>query len=107
MGCVGVGATLARDVPFSAVYWGLLEPIRHSMLPSDGSLATPARTITANIVAGSLGGAAAAAFSQPLVCLPLHARAALPTVMRSKSAGRCPFTRRATNLEVRTQVGHG
>ena len=63
----GVGATLARDVPFSAVYWGLLEPIRHAMLPADGSVITPAQTIAANVVAGSLGGASAAVITQPLV----------------------------------------
>ena len=63
----GVGATLARDVPFSAVYWGMLEPIRKSLLPSDGSNATPTRTIAANMLAGGIGGAAASAITQPLV----------------------------------------
>lgn len=29
----GVGATLARDVPFSGMYWALVEPIRASLLP--------------------------------------------------------------------------
>jgi solute carrier family 25 protein 39/40 len=62
----GVGATLARDVPFSAVYWGLLEPIRHSMLPADGRPVTSSQTIAANVLAGSIGGAAAAVITQPL-----------------------------------------
>ncbi len=30
----GVGATLARDVPFSALYWALLEPVRSFLLPT-------------------------------------------------------------------------
>ena len=69
----GVGATLARDVPFSAVYWGVLEPMRKSVLPSDGTHATPARTIGANIVAGALAGGVASAITQPLVnCLKTH-----------------------------------
>ena len=37
------------------------------MLPADASQATPARTISANMVAGALGGAAASAITQPLV----------------------------------------
>ena len=31
----GVGATLARDVPFSALYWALLEPVRTFLLPAE------------------------------------------------------------------------
>lgn len=63
----GVGATLARDVPFSAAYWGLLEPIRRSLLPTDRSQTTPALTVSANMLAGALGGGAASAMTQPLV----------------------------------------
>ena len=62
----GVGATLARDVPFSAIYWGLLEPIRGSLLPADGTPAAKSQTLTANLVAGTLAGGAAAAVTTPL-----------------------------------------
>lgn len=62
----GVGATLARDVPFSAIYWGLLEPIRGSLLPADGAPAAKSQTLTANLVAGTLAGGAAAAVTTPL-----------------------------------------
>lgn len=62
----GVGATLARDVPFSAIYWGLLEPIRGSILPTDGSTSTRSQTLTANLIAGTLAGGAAAAVTTPL-----------------------------------------
>ena len=62
----GVGATLARDVPFSAIYWGSLEPIRRSLLPSDQG-ATAGQVLAANCCAGGLGGAAAAAITTPLV----------------------------------------
>lgn len=65
--CAGVGATLARDVPFSAAYWGLLEPLRKSMLPSDGSHASPSHIISANMAAGAIAGGAASALTQPLV----------------------------------------
>lgn len=29
---LGVGAQLARDVPFSALYWSMVEPIRRGLL---------------------------------------------------------------------------
>ncbi len=32
---------MARDVPFSAIYWGSLEPIRRALLPRD----TPASSL--------------------------------------------------------------
>ncbi|KAK9815798.1 hypothetical protein WJX72_009672 [[Myrmecia] bisecta] len=62
----GVGATLARDVPFSAIYWGLLEPIRSSLTPTDGRHIPHSETLGINFLAGCIGGAAAAAITTPL-----------------------------------------
>ena len=45
----GVGATLARDVPFSALYWGLVEPIRAALLPPAGAPTTEWQVFTANV----------------------------------------------------------
>ena len=59
------GATLARDVPFSALYWSSLEPIRRAMLPSNAR-ASQAQIMTANFVAGTVGGGLAAAVTTPL-----------------------------------------
>lgn len=59
------GATLARDVPFSALYWSSLEPIRRAMLPSNAH-ASQAQIMTANFVAGTVGGGLAAAVTTPL-----------------------------------------
>lgn len=60
----GVGATLARDVPFSALYWGLVEPIRATLLPR------PARSgwevFAANVTAGSVAGGLAGTITTPL-----------------------------------------
>lgn len=59
------GATLARDVPFSALYWSGLEPIRRAMLPVN-SRPSQAQIMTANFVAGTVGGGLAAAVTTPL-----------------------------------------
>ena len=59
------GATLARDVPFSALYWSGLEPIRRAMLPSNAR-PSQAQIMTANFVAGTVGGGLAAAVTTPL-----------------------------------------
>ena len=45
----GVGATLARDVPFSALYWGLVEPIRAALLPPTSSHPSEWQVFTANV----------------------------------------------------------
>ncbi|KAK9863062.1 hypothetical protein WJX84_002698 [Apatococcus fuscideae] len=74
----GVGATLARDVPFSALYWALLEPedMKAAGLkdrgeaeggqPDEEYAVTKVRLLLANLVAGAVGGSAAAALTQPL-----------------------------------------
>ena len=64
----GVGANLARDVPFSMLFWGSLEPVRHWLL-REGSQTSPGQILAANCAAGGLGGAAAAAITTPLVRL--------------------------------------
>ena len=45
----GVGATLARDVPFSALYWGMVEPIRAALLPGSSQQRTEWQVFTANV----------------------------------------------------------
>ena len=36
----GMGVTLAKDVPFAAAYWSVLEPLRSTMLPKDAAAST-------------------------------------------------------------------
>lgn len=54
----GVGATLARDVPFSALYWGMVEPIRAGLRSSlaarrePGQRATEVEVAVINIAGG-------------------------------------------------------
>jgi len=62
----GVGSTLARDVPFSALYWAALEPLRAALLALEPRPDAPAAIFRANVLAGSAAGAAAAAATTPL-----------------------------------------
>jgi solute carrier family 25 protein 39/40 len=75
----GVGATLARDVPFSALYWAALEPLRAALLLRCCTAAAdaaaplapppapaPADVFRANVAAGGVAGALAAAITTPL-----------------------------------------
>lgn len=86
----GSAATLARDVPFSALYWALLEPVRSGTLrwwgefaggeslsstsqssalscPSSSSASQPpaSAVVFANLVSGATAGGAAAALTTP------------------------------------------
>lgn len=99
----GFAATMARDVPFSAIYWGLLEPIRGAILSNAagtssgghrGSTAvivedemvelvpqtTPSNTsvLFANMVAGSVAGACAAAATTPFDVVKTRLQIAVP-----------------------------
>ena len=68
---VGLGASLAKDIPFAALYWSMLEPTRTAMLqqlenrasvPSvDGSanLAAPARRSPTELLAVNITSAGA------------------------------------------------
>ncbi|CAA6665897.1 unnamed protein product [Spirodela intermedia] len=62
----GVGAQLARDVPFSAICWSTLEPIRRKLLGIVGEEATAASVLGANFSAGFVAGSIAAAVTCPL-----------------------------------------
>jgi solute carrier family 25 protein 39/40 len=60
----GVGATLARDVPFSGLYWALVEPIRGALLP--GGATSELEVVGANVTAGALAGGLSGAVTTPL-----------------------------------------
>lgn len=62
----GLGAQLARDVPFSAICWSTLEPIRrgiHDLVDDEGSVAS---VLGANFSAGFVAGTLAATATCPL-----------------------------------------
>lgn len=61
----GVGATLARDVPFSALYWALAESIRGNLMP-EGGTKTEADVMVTNVLAGGIAGSLAGAITTPL-----------------------------------------
>ncbi|KAJ7563768.1 hypothetical protein O6H91_03G125300 [Diphasiastrum complanatum] len=62
----GVGAQLARDVPFSAICWTTLEPIRGYLLEEWNLKKNAAGILAANISAGWAAGSIAAAATCPL-----------------------------------------
>eukprot|EP00262_Sarcandra_glabra_P010971 TRINITY_DN26678_c0_g1_i1.p1 TRINITY_DN26678_c0_g1~~TRINITY_DN26678_c0_g1_i1.p1 ORF type:complete len:413 (+),score=41.96 TRINITY_DN26678_c0_g1_i1:53-1291(+) len=62
----GVGAQLARDVPFSAICWSTLEPIRRRLLGLVGEEANAVSVVGANFSAGFVAGSLAAAATCPL-----------------------------------------
>lgn len=61
----GVGATLARDVPFSGLYWAFVETLRPMLLPFDGPR-SELDVFRANVAAGGISGALAGAITTPL-----------------------------------------
>ncbi|KAJ9556118.1 hypothetical protein OSB04_010732, partial [Centaurea solstitialis] len=48
----GVGAQLARDVPFSAICWATLEPVRRQLLAMSSDRTSPVTVLGANFFAG-------------------------------------------------------
>lgn len=62
----GLGAQLARDVPFSAICWSTLEPIRRRILSVVGEQSSAANLLGANFCAGFIAGSLAAAATCPL-----------------------------------------
>lgn len=63
----GVSATLARDVPYSALYWAGVEWVRARMLDRLGDEAlTTGQVLSISTVAGASSGMVAAAVTTPL-----------------------------------------
>ncbi|KAF5771427.1 putative mitochondrial carrier domain superfamily [Helianthus annuus] len=62
----GLGAQLARDVPFSAICWSTLEPVRRRLLSLVGEEANAVSVLGANFSAGFVAGSLAAAATCPL-----------------------------------------
>ncbi|KAK4418602.1 Mitochondrial carrier protein MTM1 [Sesamum alatum] len=62
----GLGAQLARDVPFSAVCWASLEPLRRRILSRMGNEGSAPSIVGANFCAGFVAGSVAAAATCPL-----------------------------------------
>lgn len=68
----GLFPTLVRDVPFSAIYWSLLEqwtPILRRKLPS---LEKDTAQVVASFGAGALAGSVAAFLTQPIDVIKTH-----------------------------------
>ncbi|AES82764.2 putative mitochondrial carrier domain-containing protein [Medicago truncatula] len=62
----GLGAQLSRDVPYSAICWSTLEPIRKKLLGFVGEEANATTVLGANFSAGFIAGTLASAATCPL-----------------------------------------
>lgn len=62
----GLGAQLARDVPFSAICWATLEPMRRRLLAIVGDEANAVSVLGSNFAAGFVAGSLAAGATVPL-----------------------------------------
>lgn len=62
----GLGAQLSRDVPFSAVCWATLEPVRRRLLAMSGHETSAITVVGANFTAGFVAGCLAGASTCPL-----------------------------------------
>ncbi|KAK4803286.1 hypothetical protein SAY86_001489 [Trapa natans] len=62
----GLGAQLARDVPFSAICWATLEPIRRKLFGILGDEVSTASVLGVNFSAGFVAGILAASATCPL-----------------------------------------
>ncbi|KAH9323448.1 hypothetical protein KI387_018087, partial [Taxus chinensis] len=62
----GAGTQLARDVPFSAICWAILEPLRRHLLGLVESETNALTILGANFSAGMVAGGIAAAATCPL-----------------------------------------
>ncbi|XP_021909205.1 mitochondrial carrier protein MTM1 [Carica papaya] len=62
----GMGAQLARDVPFSAICWSTLEPMRRRLLGLVSEESNVVSVLAANFSAGFVAGSLAGGFTCPL-----------------------------------------
>ncbi|KNA12375.1 hypothetical protein SOVF_126480 [Spinacia oleracea] len=62
----GLGAQLARDVPFSAICWSTLEPMRRKLSALRGDEASAITILGSNFAAGFVAGSLAAGATCPL-----------------------------------------
>ncbi|KAL2454686.1 Mitochondrial carrier protein MTM1 [Abeliophyllum distichum] len=62
----GLGAQLTRDVPFSAICWSTLEPLRRRLLSRMEDESRASHVLGANFCAGFVAGSIAAAATCPL-----------------------------------------